>query len=216
MKLTTFFFEKIKDHSIIKIYKKNEQIFSENDASESLYVVKNGTVEIFKLTKDWEERLIFILGSFTILNEEILFSEKSECATCCRAYEECEIIIIPRSFMISEMSSDINIMRFILESTNTKLKRTYRQLRNSGSSISVEKKLISKLYRLSVDYGEREGNQIMIKMPISNATLSKMIGSKRETVSRCINKFKKDGLITIKNDTMIIVDINELLKLIDD
>ncbi len=213
--LNDYFFEKINKYKIIKTFKRNEFIYSEFDNVDNVFIVKNGKVELFKLTKDWEERLIFILDDNIILNEEILFNDKSECATSCRAYEDAEIIIVPKSVVLNEMNNDILIMKFILENTNTKLKRTYRQLKNSGSSISIEKKIISKLYRLSIDYGVHNENEVLINMTLSNSTLSKMVGAKRETVSRCINKLKKDGLIDSRSDKIVIVDMKKLLKLLD-
>lgn len=219
--LLEYFLVKLSDYITIKTYKKNELIFNESDIADSLYIIKYGKVEVFKLTKTWEERIIFILQEGSVLNEEILcsnisFNEFSNgCATYCRAYDDVTLIAIPKNILLNCMQTDIKITNLLFASASRKLRRTYRQLKNSGTNTTIDKKIAAKLYRLSLEYGVEIQGEILIDIPLTSTTLSKMVGAKRETVSRCMNLFKKEGIILIDGDKITISNFNDLKSIFD-
>lgn len=214
-KLIEYFQTNLAKYITIKSYKKNELIFSEGDVETSLYIVLSGKVEVFKLTKSWEERTIFILSIGASLNEEILLAPLSECSTCCRAFENSSIFAIPKKIILKHMESNPMLLEYIFACTNMKLKRTYRQLKNSGTNITIDKKIASKLYKLALDYGIEKKGEILIEASITSTTLSKMVGAKRETVSRCMNALKKEGILTIEGDRITISDFTKLSNIFE-
>ncbi len=194
----------------VKTYKKNELIFNESDILENVYFVKSGKVEVYKLTKNWEERLVFILSDGQSLNEEIIFSKNSECATCCRAYDNAKIITIPKTALLKQMQKDPKTLQYIFECSSSKLTRTYRQLKNSGTNVTIDKKIASKIWKMALDYGIETKEGIFIDISLTSAILSKMVGAKRETVSRSINSFKKEGILKLDGDRITILDFKAL------
>ncbi len=203
------------EYATVKVFDKNELIFNESDVTENIYLIKSGKVEVFKLTKSWEERLLFILAKGSILNEEILFSESSKCSTCCRAFDNTQVVIIPKSVILREMKTDFKLVEHIFSSQSLKLKRTYRQLKNSGTNVTINKKVASKLWKLSLDYGIETKNGIFIDISLSSSVISKMVGAKRETVSRCLNTFKKEGVIKIEGDSITILKTDILKEIFE-
>ncbi len=194
----------------VKTYKKNDLIFNESDIEENIYFVKSGKVEVYKLTKNWEERLVFILSDGQTLNEEVIFSKTSECSTCCRAYDNVKVVTIPKNILSKQMQKDHKVLQYIFECSSSKLTRTYRQLKNSGTNVTIDKKIASKLWKMALDYGIETKEGIFIDISLSSAILSKMVGAKRETVSRSINTFKKDGILKLEGDRITILDFKAL------
>ncbi len=210
-----YFLFKVGEYTSVKSYRKDDIIFNEGDVEENLYIIKSGKVEIYKVTKNWDERLVFILTDGAILNEEVLFSSGSMCTTSCRAYDSSKIIVVPKKVVLEEIQKDFKSMEYIFKCTSTKLQRTYRQLKNSGTNVTIDKKIASKLWKMGADFGIETRNGIYIDISLSSTLISKMIGAKRETVSRCINKLKKDGLIEIDGDRITILDKMALLDIIE-
>ncbi len=194
----------------VKSYKKNELIFNESDTEENVYFVKSGKVEAYKLTKNWEERLVFILSDGQTLNEEVIFAKNSECATCCRAYDNAKVVTIPKSVLLKQMQKDPKVLQYIFECSSSKLTRTYRQLKNSGTNVTIDKKIASKLWKMALDYGIETKEGIFIDISLTSAIISKMVGAKRETVSRSINTFKKEGILKLEGDRITILDFKAL------
>ena len=70
----------------------------------------------------------------------------------------------------------------------------------------MDKKLAAKLWKLSRDYGVKTEEGTLIDLNMSITYLADMLGSTRETVSRCMNGFKKKGMIIFQNRKIIVVD----------
>ena len=91
-----------------------------------------------------------------------------------------------------------------------KIRRLYRQLKNTVP-IKMDKKLAAKLWKLSKDYGVKVNRGVLINLDITVTYLADMLGSSRETISRCISDFQKSNLIEFK-DKKIIVKNRESLS----
>ncbi|MFV0440274.1 MAG: Crp/Fnr family transcriptional regulator [Lachnospirales bacterium] len=210
------FLSKVEKKAVTRRYRKNELIFNEGEILDQIYILNYGKVEVFKHTINWEERVIFILNDKSILNEEILFSENSKASTCCRAFEDSEILSVSKVSLLREIQEDVRVMQYVFLNSSIKLRRTYRQLKNSGTGLTIDKKILSKLFRLAMDFGIEKKGEIYIDVALTSVTLSRMVGAKRETVSRCINRLKKDGLITIESDKITITDFSLLSEMLND
>lgn len=210
-----YFIGRINSKLVLKKYEEKQIVFSEGNSDENVYIIKSGKIEVNKCTLNWEERIFFILDTGYILNEEVLLSQKSSCATSCRAFMDSEIYVINKNELIKFMQNDFSVMEYIFLNSNKKLKRTYRQLKNSGTNVNLDKKILSKLWKLSLDYGIEVENGILIDLRISSTIIAKMIGAKRESVSRKLNSLKKSGIIDIKNEKIIILDYDEFNRLLE-
>lgn len=208
--LYQYFLKEQKHSCIIKRYLKDELIFNEGDTLKYVCIIKKGKVLVFKNTKHWDERILFILDEMSILNEEIIYSSTSKASTCARAYTDTEIIKIPKNIVLQKMKTDSFIMEFLFRSTSMKLTRTYRQLKNSGTNVTIEKKIASKLWKLCQDYGITTEKGIIVDLNLSSIIIAKMIGAKRETVSRSINSLKKEGVVLVESNKITVIDIVKL------
>ncbi len=213
--LYKYFINKLESDLTLKKYYKKEYIFTEDIHDEKIYILKKGFVEISKITLTWEERLIFILSPKYILNEEILFSDSCDCSTNCLVCEDAEVYIINKKKLLSVMEKDFKICEFVLLNTNLKLKRTYRQLKNSGTNVNLDKKIAAKLWKLNLDYGEETSEGSVINVPLSSTLISKMVGAKRESVSRRLNYLKKIGVIDIKNERITIKNKDYVFNMLE-
>ncbi len=194
----------------IQTLTKGEILFVEMDCSNNLYILTNGVVELYKITNCLDERVLFLLKGPSILNEEVLFSTLCENSTSARTCIDSEILKIPKHIFLNIMRDSFDIIDVVNRSLNNKLKRCYRQLKNSGTNITINKKVASKLWKLAHDYGVETEKGLLIQFNLSITLLAKMIGTKRETVSRCIKNLKKEGILKYDEGQFIVVDIDSL------
>lgn len=96
------------------------------------------------------------------------------------------------------MQNDFQLTKDIISYMERRIRRLYRQLKNS-ISIKVDKKLAAKLYRLSREFGVCCGEWTLLNVNITVTYLADMLGCKRETVSRMIKVLQKEELIKIDN-----------------
>ena len=124
-------------------------------------------------------------------------------------------MVLPAERFIQVMDKDGRLAREVMGAMALKIRRLYRQLKNTTNALSGEKRLAAKLFKLGKDYGVCSGDGIMIDMNLSITYLADMLGSKRETVSRQVKRLTELGLINMeknRNGNPILFHINDILN----
>lgn len=190
-----------------KSYKRGEHIYRDKEKITNLYVVKSGKVALYKLSESAQKKIIFILGSNKIINALTLDDLPS--SVNCEIFEDAEILCFDIYKFIELMKSDFDITKIIINSLAIKVRRLYRQSKNS-IPIKIEKRLAAKLWKLSKDYGVEVEEGTLINLNISVTYLADMFGAQRETVSRALKILINEGLVINKNKKFTVVDRKKL------
>lgn len=189
-----------KSSSIIEL-KKGESLFDERDLVKNIYIVYTGKVTIFRLSEIGSKRIIYILNKNEIINEVIF--DGLPASVNCEIFEDSEILSLSSKDMLKVMGNNFIFNKNIIDSMGKKIRRLYRQLKNT-IPIKMDKKLAAKLWKLSKDYGIEVDKGILIDLDITITYLADMLGSSRETISRCINDFQRKDLIEFQDKKIII------------
>lgn len=182
---------------------KGKKLFCEKDKVNKIYIVLSGKVTIYKISEGGQKRIIYILGDGNFVNEDIF--DTLPATVSCEAFEESYIIYFSRDDLLKIMSLDFKLTCNVLNSMSKKIRRLYRQLKNTVP-MKMDKKLAAKLWKLSRDYGVKTEDGTVIDLSISITYLAEMLGSTRETISRCMNDFEKKGMIKFNHKTIIVKD----------
>jgi len=209
-------FENINHETVTKVMNKSEKIiihkgqvlFLERGEVNNIYIVLKGKVTMHRTTSDGQRRIIYVLTDGTIINEVIF--DGLTASICCEGYETTEIISINKEELLKIMEQDFQFTKVIINSMSKKIRRLYRQLKNSAV-IRVDKKVAAKLWKLSMDYGKQYGDDTIIDMKITITYLGEMLGHPRETISRAMKTLEGEGLIKYIDKKMI-VNQNKLIE----
>ncbi|UUV17038.1 Crp/Fnr family transcriptional regulator [Fusobacteria bacterium ZRK30] len=189
----------------VKEYKKGEFVFFEKDQVEKIYVIVSGKVTLHRYTQKAQKKIIYILGSGEVINEVIF--DKLPASINAEVFENAMILEYSAAELKQIMSQDFELAYRIIQSTGRKVRRLYRQLKNTVP-ISLDKKVASKLWKLSKDHGmiceiedshcrscKKNDCWIGLEFKISITYLADMLGSTRETISRELKKLEGQGYI---------------------
>lgn len=191
-------------------YGKNEVVFREKENIASFYFVAKGVVYLSKLNHHEENRVIFICSEGEMLNEVLIDGHNA--SSTAMTLTEAVLVKIHVRDMKALMCREPGIADAVMNSMAGKIRRMYRQLKNTNNSVHLEQQIAAKLWKLSKDYGVQEGRGKRIPFDLSITFLADMVGSKRETVSRKVKVLAELGLIQMKGKTFIINDQEELLR----
>lgn len=200
--------EHLARYSVLLEMKKGQHLYREREEIVTVYAVVSGTAALYKMNSMGEKKVIFVLGKGSLLNEEVL-QDLPEPVSC-EIMESARILAIPRKQLLALMETDARLMRFLFFSQSHKVRRLYRQLKNTTNALSGEKRLAAKLFKLGKDYGVCSGDGIMIDMNLSITYLADMLGSKRETVSRQVKRLTELGLINMEKNRITIPDMKKI------
>lgn len=188
---------------------KGNLLFFEKDIVNSVYIILEGKVSLFRTLANGHKKIFFILNEGETINEVIF--DNLPASVSCEAFEDSIILAFNKTDLLHIMSTDFQLTENILNHMGKKVRRLYRQLKNTVP-IKVDKRLAAKLWKLSKDYGIQLEDGTLIDLNISISYLADMIGSARETISRCLRKLEKNELIKFEGKKIIVINTKNLSK----
>ena len=195
-------------NSYAKVYEKDEVIFFENDSVKKLYLLVNGKVKLSMLSAEGKEKVLTILQEGDIFGELSLFDEDPHPLTA-EVMEDARLLIIPWNEMEKRIIKRPSLAIKIIEALSKKTRLLTSQVRELVFQDAAGR-LASLISRLAEDFGREIEEGTVIDLVLTHQEIANLIGSSRVTVTKLINKFIDDGMITIKKRKIIITDFESL------
>ena len=173
--------EKIKKQSLVKSYVKGGIVFYEEDESQHIFVVLEGTVKLYKTSPKGTQVQINRFTAPAVLGEYACFEEVPFPATC-EFVTEGKIAYIPRDFVVNNLEDSIFALEMI-KSLTAKI-MVLSSLIHKETIFSSEAKVAKLLLEKSEIFQKLKYNEIASILNITP-----------ETLSRILKKFKNEGYI---------------------
>ncbi len=193
--------ELIRMKMLTKKLKKSQILFSERESVDNIYIVLEGKVTMYRLSEKGQKRVIYILNKGEIINEVVFDSYTA--SINCEGFEDSEIISISKVDLLNIMQGDFNLTEVILCSMSKKIRRLYRQIKNTVPT-KMDKRVAAKLWKLSKDYGVERSDGVLIDLKLSITYLADMLGSSRETISRALKELENMDMVKVEHKKFIV------------
>lgn len=187
--------------------KKGELLFYEKQKVNKIYLILHGRLTMYRNSEEGQKRVVYILGDGDFVNE-VIFDDLPASINC-EAFQESCVLYFNKKDLLEIMAGDFQLTKVIINSMARKIRRLYRQLKNTVP-IKMDKKLSAKLWKLCKDYGVEVEEGTLIDMNISITYLADMLGSTRETISRCMKRLEKSGMVKYVDKKILVRDPKEL------
>ncbi|NEW06706.1 Crp/Fnr family transcriptional regulator [Paenibacillus sp. SYP-B3998] len=194
--------QRIESITPIHIFKKKEIIASPLSAQKYLYLIKSGSVRLYRLSEGGKELTVDLLGVGHVFGEIGSFTTGSE-NMYAEAREEAIICKVDKTQFESILRERPSLALNFIEIISTRLKEVEEMLEYMAYG-SVRKRLLFLLYKLSIKFGvevhvpEAEVEQkmwIQFNIPLTHQELASMMGSLRETVTTGLHELALEGII---------------------
>ena len=200
--------DKIYSRCDIRTYNKGEIIFFDTEPYQGFYIVVEGGVKIFKISKDGREHILYFIYPFNIFAEvplleqyeKIINDEFSYPANSMAMTDNTKLILIRSSVFYNFVEKNGKVCLKMLSSLAKKL----RHLNNHIETITqdVPKRLAK--YILSEHNKNPIKQNSSIELTISKHDLASYLGTIDETLSRVLKKFQDEKLIVVKGKKILI------------
>ncbi len=195
--------------------KKGNMLFFEKDVVNKIYIILRGKISIFRYSQKAQRRVIYILGDGEFINE-VIFDDLPSSVNA-EAFEKSILLRYDKKDLEEIMKSDFQLTKNITNSMGKKVRRLYRQIKNT-IPLSLDKKVAAKLWKLSKDYGincDLNGfncNNFSdectpwtgINFNLTITYLADMLGSSRESVSREMKKMESKGYLKWEGKKLLV------------
>jgi CRP/FNR family cyclic AMP-dependent transcriptional regulator len=176
----------------ISKYRKDQIIFSQGEAADTVFYIQKGSVKVVVLSGQGKEAVVGMLEAGQFFGEGCLNGHELRIATT-TALEECLITAITKAAMIAVLHDEPRFSELFVAYLLTRNSRVEEDL--IDQLFNSSEKRLARLLLLLANFG-KEGNPTPISPNISQETLAEMIGTTRSRVSFFMNKFRKLGLIS--------------------
>ncbi len=189
-------------------FKKEEGIYNEGDHSNMVYLITKGAVKCYRLDEQGKELITSVYATdeflgFTSLMDHIPHQEFAV------ALEDTELAGISKSKLKNILEENQHVSLEILEVMAESLSEIKEQLLQMAYS-SVRKRTAHTLLQFSRAMGNKKGQPLKI----ARSDLAGAAGVATESLIRTLSDFKNEGLISIENRDIHILDSETLQQIV--
>jgi CRP/FNR family transcriptional regulator, cyclic AMP receptor protein len=192
-------------------FRRAEVIFHQGDPGDALFIVASGAVKITLPSETGEEAILATLRHGDFFGELALLDGAPRSATAV-ALEACETWVLPRERFRELIASEPAIRDALLSSIAGELRRLTAHVEELHF-LDITGRLASRLARLAAESGKKlSDGSVRLGSPLTQGDLAAMIGCTRQSVNKLLGMFTDDGLIRLERDSIVILDLDGLLR----
>lgn len=198
------------DKLVVKRFRKNEIILQEEDTNEYMYIILNGKVKVIQTTEDGKEILLAIHQSGDFFGEMSLIDGKTSPATVIATENSTAAIISKKDFysLIETQKKVLDNLLLILCSRHRESWEKIQMLNYKNASHRIKILFLM----LSDKYGEKTTEGVTLNIKLTHQEIAEMTGMTRETVTRVIDRWQREGGINVLKNKFIHLSANFLTE----
>jgi CRP-like cAMP-binding protein len=196
--LTEAEMEEIDRATTITTCRRGKILYMPEDTSEVLFLLKEGRIQLYRISPDGKKLIIDTLGPGAIFGEMALIGQGMH-NTFAEAVEDCVLYVMSRGDVERLLVTKPKVALRIFETLGSRLREAEARLEEIAFK-SISARLASLLLQLA---GERGSDTIT---GLTHQDLGEQIGTYRETTTQTLNAFKAEGLIDIGRKRIVILD----------
>jgi CRP-like cAMP-binding protein len=172
--------------------------YQPEDVSEVLFLLKEGRVQLYRISLEGKKLVIATLGPGTLFGEMVLLGQQMH-NTFAEALDDCLICVMGRPDLERLILTKPQVGLRVLEITGRRLREAEGRLEDMAFK-GIPARLASLLLRLAA---ERHSETIT---GLTHQDLAETVGTYRETATQILNDMKTNGLIAIGRKRIQILD----------
>lgn len=174
-------------------YRKDEVIFHENEAGDTLFIILHGRVKVAIFGDDGKEVTLSILSEGDFFGEMSLLDSEPRSATTI-AEEECELLALQRDDFTRAMAEDPGVSAALIQVLADRLRKANHQI-STLALLDVYGRVARVIQELAEEEGRRlKDGRVVVRRP-THMDIAHRIGSSRETVTRMMRDLEQNGHI---------------------
>jgi len=194
--------------STTKSFKRGEPIFVPNDSSDGILLVASGRVKICHETPEGKQAILGFVDQGEIFGELALL-DNSDRSHLAQAAEKTSLVLIPRNELLSIVQKYPSIVLGVTKLIGLRRQRVERRLRNLLFR-SNRDRLIHLLLELSEKYGQRQPDDVHLRIRLSHQEMASIIGSTRETVTVVLGQLQSEKLLSVARRRITLLSLDRL------
>lgn len=191
-----------------KKHKKGDVIIQANVQPPGIFYIEDGIIRRYYLSEEGTEITLNLYKPHTFLPMSWAIAEIPN-THFYEAMTDAQTILAPKQIVLEFLKREPDIIYDLLRRIYIGMEGLWmhRGYLTAGNSYT---KLVASLVILAKRFGKTTGKETIIEPIMSEQDLANYAGMTRETVSRELQKLKKEGLVSFEKGTILMHDIHKL------
>ncbi len=185
-----------------KNFIKDSIILTQDDLGDALFIIVSGKVKVALLGEEGKEITLSTLKEGDFFGEMSLLDGEPRSASVI-ALEDSSLLIMRQDEFLNQIRKSPKIALKIMVEMSKRLRRADEKI-GSLALLDVYGRVARVLLQLSKSEEEGTKKGMIIKKRPTHQEIANMVGISRETVSRVLSDFSKEGYITIEGKEIVI------------
>jgi CRP/FNR family transcriptional regulator, cyclic AMP receptor protein len=184
-----------------------ELLYSPPQPMETLFILKQGRVRIFRVSADGRALTTAIVTPGTIFGEMLLLGQQMH-DNFAEALDKVTVCVMSRSDVHRFLLSDARIAARISEILGNRVSQLERRLSDTVFK-SVPQRVATTLCLLA-DEEQRRPLGRGLQVSLTHEQLAALAGTSRETTTKILNEYAEQGLLRLGRGKLTILDLTRL------
>ncbi|RFM24135.1 MAG: Crp/Fnr family transcriptional regulator [Candidatus Thermochlorobacter aerophilum] len=193
--------------SQLMTFKKDDVIIFESQEGNSVYVILEGMVKISRTNEEYKEVILAILGEKEFFGEMSVLDGATRSADAV-ALTRVRVLRIDGKVFLDFIEKYPKFALSLLRELVSRLRKTDSQIKSISLDDAVGK-VASVIVRLAHDVGRVRKGRVEIENFASQQEIANYAATSRETISRVLTMFEREGLIERDVNKIIINNFEE-------
>jgi len=187
-----------------RCFGKDEMIFSIGSSSNDIYILLEGRVKIYELSREGKELILWFCfpGELFGLAEVVKREFREVNAQAC---SQVEILVIKHAQFEQYLHGHPGVAMEVIALLSSRLRELGDVLLNLASD-DVTSRVIKLITRLSARYGKPIGDDVYLDIPLTHQEMADMIGTSRQTVTTVLGSLRRKGILRTEQRNIYIQD----------
>ena len=191
--------------------KRQQHLYRSGDTFEAIYAIRAGSFKTDVILEDGRDQVTGFQMTGEVLGLDGISTEHHSCNAI--ALEDSEVCVIPFG-RLEELSRQVESLQHQFHKIMSReIVRDHGVMMLLGS-MRAEERLAAFLLNMSQRFNARGFSSQEFNLRMTREEIGSYLGLKLETVSRAFSRFQEDGLISVQQKHVLLLDPAGLKKLI--
>jgi CRP/FNR family cyclic AMP-dependent transcriptional regulator len=202
--------EEIGEMTRMCFYSSNHIFYMPDDPGEILFILKQGRVQLYRISPDGRKLVLAILQPGAIFGHMGMIGQRMH-NTFAEAVGECKICIMNRQNVEELLLAKPVVALRILDAIGGRLAEAEQRFEDIAF-----RRMPARIARLLLQLLEEQGKGGAVLKGYTHQHLADMLGTYRETTTQTLNEFKQQGIIQLGRKSIEVLDFERLELIAED
>lgn len=194
----------INEHAPMKTFKRGEMLFSPGKPVETLFMLKSGTVRVFRVSEDGRALTTAMIGAGTVFGEMVLLGQHMY-DQYAEATEDVFLCLMTRDDVHKYLMTNPKVAARVAELLGERLIATEQRLSDTVFK-SVPQRIAGTLHTLAGKEYRRGLRGRSLTVAITHEQLAALVGTSRETTTKVLGELAEQGVVKLGRGKIAVLD----------